>query len=72
LNHSQEEDMWVTFFALATAASVWLSAASLAVQYTKQRALFNIAIEKQAETPTLGPRQLTSANNGAGDQTMID
>jgi hypothetical protein len=62
--------MWVTFFALATAASVWLSAASLAVQYNKPRALFNAAIEKQAATRTLGPRQLSSANNG-GDQTMM-
>jgi hypothetical protein len=63
--------MWVTFFALSTAACVWLSAVSLAVQYNKQRAVFKAAIETQAETPTLGPRQLSSANNGGGDQTMM-
>jgi hypothetical protein len=42
--------MWVTFFALATAASVWLSAANLAVQLRKDQAIVNSVIESRRET----------------------
>ena len=39
--------MWVTLFALATAASVWFSAANLAVQLRKDQAEVNSAIENR-------------------------
>ena len=42
--------MWVTFFALATAASVWFSAANLAVELRKDQAMVNSVIESRRET----------------------
>jgi hypothetical protein len=42
--------MWVAFFALATAASVWFSAANLAVQLRKDQALVNAATESHRQT----------------------
>lgn len=50
--------MWVTFFALATAVSVWFSAANLAVQLRKDQALANAAIESR-QTPVAN-RQVSS------------
>jgi hypothetical protein len=44
--------MWVTLFALATAASVWFSAANLAVQLRKDQAEVNSAIENRGQTRT--------------------
>jgi hypothetical protein len=41
--------MWVTLFALATAASVWFSAANLAVQLRKDQAVVNSVIESRRE-----------------------
>jgi hypothetical protein len=54
--------MWNTLFAAGIAASVWFSAASLAVEFNKQRATFLAAIDK----PSAGQsyRQATSANLG--------
>jgi hypothetical protein len=42
--------MWVTLFALATAASVWFSAANLAVQLRKDQALVNSVIASRGQT----------------------
>ena len=44
--------MWITLFALATAASVWFSAANLAVQLHKDQAEVNSAIKSRSETRT--------------------
>ena len=44
--------MWVTLFALATAASVWFSAANLAVQLRKDQAEVNSAIENRGQMRT--------------------
>jgi hypothetical protein len=52
--------MWVTFFALATAASVWFSAANLAVQLRKDQALVHAAIESRDQTRE-ARQQLSSA-----------
>jgi hypothetical protein len=51
--------MWVTFFALATAASVWFSAASLAVQLREGQARVNAVIESHGRTPD-GSHQVSS------------
>jgi hypothetical protein len=44
--------MWVTLIALATAASVWFSAANLAIQLRKDQALVNSVIESRGQTRT--------------------
>jgi hypothetical protein len=44
--------MWVTLFALATAASVWFSAANLAVQLRKDQAVVDAVIESRGQTRT--------------------
>jgi hypothetical protein len=44
--------MWVTLFALATAASVWFSVANLAAQLRKDQALVNAVIESRGQTRT--------------------
>jgi hypothetical protein len=44
--------MWVTLFALVTAASVWFTAANLAVQLRKDQAEVNSAIENRGQTRT--------------------
>jgi hypothetical protein len=44
--------MWVTLFALATAASVWFSAANLAVQLRKDQAVVDAVIESRSQTRT--------------------
>ncbi len=54
--------MWVTFFSLAMAASVWFSAANLAVQLGKERAAFNTAIESR-DLPRLQDERLSGAPN---------
>jgi len=52
--------MWVTFLALATAASVWFSAANLAVQLRQDNALVNSVIENRRERRDAG-QQVSSA-----------
>jgi len=42
--------MWVTLFALATAVSVWFSAANLAVQLRKDQAVVDSVIESRGQT----------------------
>ena len=54
--------MWNTLFAIAIAASVWFSAASLAVEFDKQRSSFLAAIDKPAGEQSY--REATSANAG--------
>jgi hypothetical protein len=54
--------MWNTLFATGIAASVWLSAASLAVEFNKQRDAFLAAIDKPPAETTY--RQATRANVG--------
>jgi hypothetical protein len=44
--------MWVTLFALATAASVWFSAANLAVQLRKDQAVVDSMIATRGQTRT--------------------
>jgi hypothetical protein len=44
--------MWVTLFALATAASVWFSAANLAVQLRKDQAVVDSVLESRGQTRT--------------------
>jgi hypothetical protein len=51
--------MWVTFFALATAASVWFSAANLAIQLRKDHTLVNSVIESRRQTRD-GSHQVSS------------
>lgn len=61
--------MWNTFFAIGIAASVWLSAASLAAEFNKQRATFLAAIDKppaeltyrQASSASMGDEQLSAS-----------
>ena len=43
--------MWVMLFALATAASVWFSAANLAIQLRNAQATVNSALESRERTP---------------------
>jgi hypothetical protein len=52
--------MWVTLFALATAASVWFSAADLAVQLRKDQTLVTSVIESRRQTRD-GSRHFSSA-----------
>ena len=52
--------MWNTVFAIAIAASVWFSAASLAVEFNKQRTTFLAAVAKPPAEQTY--RQARSAN----------
>lgn len=59
--------MWNTLFAIAIAASVWFSAASLAVEFDKQRSSFLAALDKPAGEQNY--RQATSAN--AGDDRQL-
>jgi hypothetical protein len=54
--------MWNVLFAIGIAASVWFSAASLAIELPKQRATFLAAIDKSPRE--LLYRQTTSADNG--------
>jgi hypothetical protein len=53
--------MWVTLFALAVAASVWFSAANLAIQLSNERAAFHSAIESREQIPELPNQRLSSA-----------
>jgi hypothetical protein len=55
--------MWVTLFALATAASVWFSAAKLAVQLRQEQAVVNSAIESREKMPDVNKR-FSSATAG--------
>jgi hypothetical protein len=52
--------MWVTLFALATAVSVWISAANLADQLRKDQALVHSVIESRAPPRGAG-QQFSSA-----------
>jgi hypothetical protein len=62
--------MWVTLFALATAASVWFSAANLAVQLCRDQALVDLAIESREKMPDVN-RHFSSANAGEAVQTTV-
>ena len=64
--------MWVTLFALATAAAVWFSAANLAIQFSKQRAAFNSAIESREKIPEAPFQSLSSADGGAPAALRFD
>jgi hypothetical protein len=43
--------MWVTLFALATAAAVWFSAANLAIELRKEQVAANSAIGSRGQIP---------------------
>jgi hypothetical protein len=58
--------MWNTMFAIAIAASVWFSAASLAVEFNKQRATFLAAMAKPPAEQTY--REAESAKVGDEQQ----
>ena len=60
--------MWVTLFALAVAASVWFSAANLAIQISKERAAFNSAIESREQMSELPNQRFSSAEAGSRAQ----
>jgi hypothetical protein len=57
--------MWITLFPLAVAASVWFSAANLAIQISKERAAFNSAIESREQMRELPNQWLSSAETGS-------
>jgi hypothetical protein len=57
--------MWVTMFALAVAASIWFSAANLAIQLNNERAVFNSAIESRERMPELSNQRLSSNEVGS-------
>jgi hypothetical protein len=52
-------------FALAVAASVWFSAANLAIQLSNERAAFNSAIESREQMPELPNQRLSSNETGS-------
>ena len=54
--------MWNTMFAMAIAVSVWFSAASLAVEFNKQRATFLAVMDRPPSEQAY--RQATSAKVG--------
>jgi hypothetical protein len=64
--------MWVTLFALATTAAVWFSAANLAIQFSKQGAAFNSAIESREQMRPAPYRHLSSADAGAPAALRFD
>jgi hypothetical protein len=53
--------MWVTLFALATAAAVWFSAANLAIELHKEQLAANSAIESRGQIPEAPNQPLWSA-----------
>jgi hypothetical protein len=63
--------MWVTLFGLAVAASVWFSAASLALQLEKKQADVNAAIERREQMSATPYRQLSAAQRRNGDRIVV-
>jgi hypothetical protein len=57
--------MWNTLFAIAVGASVWFSAASLSVEFNKQRAIFIATIDKQHDE---GSYRQASSNRASEEQ----
>ena len=64
--------MWVTLFALATAASVWFSAANLAVQLRKDQAEVNSAIENRGQTRTVNNFSSAVSVNTGPAAALVD
>jgi hypothetical protein len=64
--------MWVTFFALATAASVWFCAANLAIQLRKDQGLVNSVIESRRQPGDSGRQLSSAATNAAPAASQID
>ena len=63
--------MWITLFPLALAASVWFSAANLAVQLSKDQAAVNSTIESRRQMLEAPYRQLSSTEAEGGVQATL-